>query len=98
MSKSKIKEIRELNCKETWSRWPEQFDFVHLFIAEMIDGTRFYTAKGGTEVFGTEADIDGYTDIADIHDFQSISVPGGVNNVEQFRKIVESEAVIDQLC
>jgi heptaprenylglyceryl phosphate synthase len=94
---SKIRSIRKVRCKETWSRYPKEIEFVQLFVAEMIDGTRFYTTKGGTQIFGTEEELNGETDISNVHDFQTISVAGGVKDEEQFRKIVESEAVIDQL-
>lgn len=92
---NKINEFRKVRCKETWSRYPREFDFVELFVAEMVDGTRFYTTKGGTQVFGTTSKLDGQTDISDVHDFQTIDVPGGVRSEEEFRKIVEAEAVVD---
>ncbi len=94
----KIKEIRKVSCRDTWSRYPKQFDIVQVLVADMIDGSRFYTTKDGTEIFGTSQNIDGNTDISDIHDFQSISVPGGVQNEEHFSRIVEKEAVLDQIC
>lgn len=95
---NKILNIKKLNCKETWSRYPKQFDFVSLFVAEMVDGTTFYTTKGGTEVFGTSEKLDSNSDISNVHDFQTINVPGGVQDEEHFRKIVESDAVVDLIC
>ena len=91
---NKIKEFRKVRCKETWSRYPREFDFVELFVAEMVDGTRFYTTKGGTQVFGTTSKLDDQTDIANVFDFQTIDVPGGVHSEEDFLKIVERDAVV----
>lgn len=92
---NKIKSTRKVRCFETWSRvWPRE-DKVDLFVAEMRDGTRFYTSVCGTHIFGTTEEIDNRTDISNIHDFQTIIVPGGVNTEEQFINAVEKDAVVD---
>lgn len=92
---NKIKEIRKVRCAETWSRyWPRE-EMVNLFVAEMRDGTRFYTTVGGTHIFGTDEEITSKTDISNIHDFQTIVVPGGVSTEEEFINAVEKDAVVD---
>ena len=93
---NKIKLVRKVTCKETRDRFSKEFDFVGLMVAEMVDGTRFYTQKGGTCILGTSENIDGFTDISDVHDFQTIDVPGGVQSEEDFIKIVERDAVLDE--
>ena len=93
----KIKEIRKVTCKETRDRFMPIYEGVGLWVADMADGTCFYTSKGGTGILGTDTKIDGWTDIANIFDFQTIDVPGGVQSEEQFREIVEREAVIDKV-
>ena len=93
----KVSEVRRQTCRETRDRSSGEFEFVKLWVAEMADGSRFYTSKGGTVIFGTVEKIDDSTDIADIFDFQTIEVPGSVENEDQFREIVEKLAVIDQI-
>ena len=83
-----------MRCKETRDRVLGFYDRILLYVADMADGTSFYTTKGGTEIFGTDMEIDSQTDIADIFDFQTIHVDGGVRNEEEFQEIVEREGEI----
>lgn len=90
----KIVQFRKVRCRETRDRFLGFYDNIQLYVADMVDGTSFYTTKGGTEIFGTDMKIDSQTDIADIFDFQTIYVDGGVQNEEEFQEIVEREAEI----
>jgi len=90
----KIVQFRKVRCKETRDRVLGFYDHILLYVADMADGTSFYTTKGGTEIFGTDMEIDSQTDIADIFDFQTIHVDGGVRNEEEFQEIVEREGEI----
>lgn len=85
---------RTVTCKETRDRFMPLFEWVKLWVADMVDGSTFYTSDGGTVIFGTAEKIDGQTDIADVFDFQTIDVPGGVHSEEDFLKIVERDAVV----
>ncbi len=90
----KIANFRKVRCKETRDRFLGIYDIVLLFVADMVDGTSFYTTKNGTEIFGTDEKIDYQTDIANVFDFTSIEVPGGVKDETEFQEIVEREAEI----
>lgn len=92
----KIVQFRKVRCRETRDRFLGFYDNIQLYVADMVDGTSFYTTKDGTEIFGTDEKIGPQTDIADIFDFQTIHVDGGVGNEEEFQEIVEREAVIDK--
>ncbi len=91
----KIANNRNVTCRETQDRFTQTYEWVGLWVADMVDGTTFYTSKGGTVIFGTAEKIDSHTDIADVFDFQTIDVPGGVHSEDDFLKIVEKEAVVD---
>ena len=59
------------------------------FVADMEDGSHFYTSVGGSTIYGTEDDIDSGTDIIELHDFYSYDVSGFIWDESAFCIIVE---------
>ena len=92
----KIKEIRRVKCYETTDYVHDKKDFVELFVAELRDGTRYYTSVGGTVVFGTDETIDSSTDIIYLHDFHRIDTEKQLWDEKDFRNIIEEKAYIDE--
>ena len=92
----KIKEIRRVKCYETTDYVHDKKDFVELFVAELRDGTRYYTSIGGMVVIGTDEPIDSGTDIIDLHDFHNIVTGELIWDEEDFRHVVEEKAYIDK--
>ncbi len=86
---NKIKEVRKVSCYETTDYNARRRDFVTLFVADMEDGSHFYTSVGGSTIYGTEDDIDSGTDIIELHDFYSYDVSGFIWDESAFCIIVE---------
>ena len=86
---NKIREVRRVSCYETTDYNERRRDFVTLFVADMEDGSHFYTSVGGSTVYGTEDDIDSSTDIIDLHDFYTYDVDGFLWDESAFCIIVE---------
>jgi hypothetical protein len=60
-----------------------------LFVAEISDGTNFYTSVGGTDIYGTFDEIHGGQNITELHDFTNKHFDDlFINNEETFRNCV----------
>ena len=86
---NKIREVRRVSCYETTDYNERRRDFVTLFVADMEDGSHFYTSVGGYAIFVTEESIDSSTDIIELHDIESYVIEGSVWDEPGFIDIVE---------
>ena len=92
----KIKMVRNVSCFETIDYINEKQEKVKLWVADMIDGSHYYTSVGGNTIFGTDEEITPQTDIIDLHDFKIISVLKPIKTERVFIAIVEEKAYIDE--
>lgn len=86
---NKIKEVRKVSCYETTDYNERRKTSVQLFVADMENGSHYYTSVGGYAIFVTEESIDSSTDIIELHDIESYVIEGSVWDEPGFIDIVE---------
>lgn len=59
------------------------------FVAEISDGSFYYTSEGGTDIFGTWTEIKPRTNTDCVSDFQSKHFNFFINDLETFKHCVE---------
>ena len=58
------------------------------FVAEISDGSFYYTSEGGTDIYGTWTEIKIRINISNVHDFQSKHFNFFINDLETFKHYV----------
>ena len=84
-----IEKVRRVNCYETTDYRERRRMCVQLFVADMDDGSHYYTSVGGYAIFVTEENIDSSTDIIELHDVESHLIEGSVWDEPEFIEVVE---------
>lgn len=85
-----IVKVRKIFFSETtdWCRGIVKDAKEKLFVAEISDGTNYYTSVGGTDIYGTFEKLESGVNISNLHDFTNKHFDFFINDEETFRKCV----------